>query len=344
MIKTPIKKINESRMNQEIENICNSMVSIYSNRSNDEYKMHGDITASSNYHTFEKLVDDLKTLKKFPSNEARDIKTMFMTLHRPVWKKYVMEYMRILKTDKKALKSEKNADIIAYTVAFTVGYRLLRGELARIYASTEATEKGIVYKPDKIARKERVLKFIKYYTNEIDTMISKAIQQATGKVRPLQEADNIIDSAVTVVEKVLGVFNNIFRHAMELNPISFMSAIMSRTYDNKVAKYDETVAMYIATKEAYDEYMKIPEKDRNKKVESKYVKNIEKYNIKMNNLKAKIDHYDSRAMEEAKDVAEGRSTSTEDTTPDTTDTNDSSDEDTSSNDDTSNDDDGGFDF
>ena len=51
--------------------------------------------------------------------------------------------------------------------------------------------------------------------------------------------------------------------------------------------------------------MKIPEKDRNKKIESNYVKNIEKYNIKMGNLKAKIDHFDSRALEEAKDRENG---------------------------------------
>ena len=59
--------------------------------------------------------------------------------------------------------------------------------------------------------------------------------------------------------------------------------------------------MYEATKQAYDDYMKIPEAQRKQKVESKYLKNIDKYNIRMQNLKAKIDHYDSRAIEEAKD-------------------------------------------
>ena len=62
--------------------------------------------------------------------------------------------------------------------------------------------------------------------------------------------------------------------------------------------------MYEATKEAYDEYLKIPESQRKEKIESKYQKNIDKYNIKMQNLKAKIDHFDSRAEEDAKDAAE----------------------------------------
>ena len=38
---------------------------------------------------------------------------------------------------------------IVFTAAYTFGYRLLVGELGRIIASSEATDKGFVYKPDK---------------------------------------------------------------------------------------------------------------------------------------------------------------------------------------------------
>ena len=53
---------------------------------------------------------------------------------------------------------------------------------------------------------------------------------------------------------------------------------------------------------AYDDYKKLPVSKRKERVEHKYAKMIEKYNIKMNNMKAKIDHYDMRAMEDAKDA------------------------------------------
>ena len=48
--------------------------------------------------------------------------------------------------------------------------------------------------------------------------------------------------------------------------------------------------------------MKIPKAERKEKIESKYMKNIDKYNIKMQNLAAQIEHYDSRAKEEVKDI------------------------------------------
>jgi hypothetical protein len=83
-----------------------------------------------------------------------------------------------------------------------------------------------------------------------------------------------------------------------------------RSYDRKVEKFEEVSAMYEATKQAYEDYLRIPESDRKRKIESNYKKNLEKYNIKMNNLKAQIDHYDSRAMEEANDTKKKTSKST----------------------------------
>lgn len=297
-IKSPIKKMNAERLEEAYQLQSKIMKKIYSNKNSDEYKMHGDITKSSQYATMEKLIADLFTLKHFPSSEAKDIKTMFMTLHRPIWKKMVTEYI--------AKPDDKNT---IYTVYFSMGYRILRGELARIYASTEATEKGVVYKFDKIARKEWIMRYIKYYNDKLEQMIDEAIQLYRKNTKPLtavQEAEgSVVGDIVHVISLGATVIGNIFRTAAELNPISFISAILSRSYDKKVEKYEDVVALYLATKEAYDEYMKIPEKDRDKKIESNYVKNIEKYNIKMGNLKAKIDHFDSRALEEAKDREKG---------------------------------------
>ena len=99
----------------------------------------------------------------------------------------------------------------------------------------------------------------------------------------------------------------------------------------------------MATVQAYEDYMKLPIEKRKKNVEDKYVRNIEKYNIKMNNLKAKIDHYDQRSIEEAErsnpkpSKNEDKQTTDNDKTPDP-----KKDDETKKND-TSNDNDG-FDF
>ena len=314
-IKTP-SKINEERLKDLSKQMARDMKKIYGNHSTDEYKMRGDITKSTYYSTFESLINDLTTLKHFPAGEAKDIKTMFLTLHRPVWKKAVASYL--------ATPDKRNT---SYTVAFTLGYRVLRGELARIYSSTEATENGIIYKPDKIARNERILKFIRYYNDHLEALIEEAIKhidtdKGISAIKQESAVVTIASNLVDAVAIVCNVVGNIFRTAKEVNPVSFISALLSRSYDKKVEKY-EVVAMYEATKEAYEEYKKIPEKNRSQKIESKYVKNIEKYNIKMNNLKAKIDHFDQRAAEEAKDFSEGKSVDDEPTsTDDTSTTND----------------------
>ena len=117
---------------------------IYSNKSSEEYKMCGDITKSPTYEKIEIGVSELKTLKGFSKNDAKDMETMFMTLHRPIFKKMVAEYI--------AKPEDRN---VVFTSVFTVGYRLLVSELSRIIASTEATNKGIVYKPDKASRHRR---------------------------------------------------------------------------------------------------------------------------------------------------------------------------------------------
>ena len=74
------------------------------------------------------------------------------------------------------------------------------------------------------------------------------------------------------------------------------------SYDKKVSQLGNVAQMYEATKKAYEDYMKIPESQRQKKVESKYIKAMEKYNIQMNNLSAQIEHFNSRAKKESEEV------------------------------------------
>lgn len=287
IIKTPTK-LNDERIREMIEENERTIKRVYSNKSSDEYKMHGDIRKSPSYDKIEKLIADLKTLKKFPSSEANDIKQMFNTLHRPIWAKMVTEYM--------AKPTERNT---VYTYYFSTGYRLLVGELARIYASTEATEKGVVYHFDKVARKEMIFRFIRYYNDKIDEMVERAIADNMRVKNSVQEsAVEIAEGVVNATAAILSLIGNIFRHAAEMNPVSFISALLSRSYDRKVEKFDEICDLYNATVQSYEDYMKLPESKRSERIESNYIKNMEKYNIKMNNLKAKIDHYDQRSIDE----------------------------------------------
>lgn len=279
-----------------MDHMNSSLAGIYKNKSADEYKMHGDITKSPEYSTIERMVSDLKILKGFSKSEADDIKMLFLTLHRPIFKKMVTEYI--------ASPNERNQ---TFTTVFTVGYRLLVGELSRIFASTEATDKGIAYKPDKISRKENAKWLVRHFNKSLEQKIDNYIRSHSKEIKNVQEAlVEISDGFGAVTEAIATVFdviNLLFSGAKELNPIALINALLSRSYDNKIKKFEEVAAMYNATKEAYAEYMKIPASQRKEKIESKYMKNIDKYNIKMQNLAAQIEHYDSRAKEEVKDAA-----------------------------------------
>ena len=323
-----------------MEHMNQTLVEIYKNKSADEYKMKGDITISSEYSTIERMVSDLKILKGFSSSEADDIKMLFLTLHRPVFKKMVSEYL--------VSPNERNQ---TFTTVFTVGYRLLVGELSRIFASTEATDKGIAYKPDKVSRKENAKWLIKHFNKSLEQKIDTYIRSHGNKQKSLQEAVVEISDGfgmvADIVATVFDVIGLVFSGAKELNPISFISALLTRSYDNKVKKFEEVSAMYNATKEAYDEYMKIPKAQRKEKIESKYMKNIDKYNIKMQNLAAQIEHYDSRAKEEVKDIKASKprkSSSPKPTTPAKPTGDKSTEVDTEDTPDNGNDDTDGFDF
>lgn len=294
---------------RDIENIAKVLAQIYSNKSSDEFKCKGDIRKVSSYKQIEMRVTDLTRLKRFSANDAKDIKDMFLTLHRPVFNDMVVEYL--------AKPNERNT---LFTALFTVAYRVLVGELARIYASTEATDKGIVYKPDKISRRNDMSWFIKHFNRDLDAKIDMYVRQTFNEYAVFHEGAvrDVIDAGVDYTVKALLIIPRIFSSAKEINPISFINAILMRSYSKKVDKFTEVTAMYEATKQAYEDYLKIPEADRKRKIEAKYRKNIEKYNIQMNNLKAKIEHYDSRAIEEAKDSRNKSSAPKTSTTPTTT--------------------------
>lgn len=284
----------------DMQNIIKVLGEIYSNKSSDEFKCKGDIRKVPMYKEIDKQIANLSTLKKFPANDAKEIKTMFLSLHRPIFPQMVMAYLN--KPD------ERNS---TFTALFTVGYRVLVGELARIYASTEATDKGLVYKPDKRSRREDMSWFIKAFNDDLDKKVDEYLRATYNEYATFHDVDGIyteggvdtvIVGAANLVIRGLQVLPKIFRSAKQLNPISFFNAVLMRSYDRKVEKFEEVSAMYEATKQAYEDYLRIPESDRKRKIESNYKKNLEKYNIKMNNLKAQIDHYDSRAMEEANDT------------------------------------------
>ena len=295
---------------EDMENIMKLLGEIYANKSSDEFKCKGDIKKVSMYKEIEKQLSDLTSLKKFPKTEAQDLKTMFLNLHRPIFPQMVVAYLN--KPD------ERNS---LFTALFTVGYRVLVGELARIFASTEATENGLVYKPDKVSRRKDMGWFIKAFNDDLDKKIDEYIK-ATYNEYATFHMEGVVGEITDGIVWALGILPKIFRSAKELNPISFFNAVLMRSYDRKVEKYNDVYAMYEATKQAYEDYLRIPRSDRKRKIESKYKKNIDKYNIKMNNLKAQIDHYDSRAMEEAKDGSSSSSESTSKPEPKPTSTND----------------------
>jgi len=304
---------------------------VYGNKSSDEYKMCGDITKSKAYGAIENMIANLSTLKGINKNDVTNLKSMFNALHRPIYKKMVTEYLNG--------PNDRNS---LFTCIFTCGYRVLVGELSRIFASTVATDKGLIYKPDKISKSESAAKFIVAFNKDMDKKVDEYIRKNNTSAKIKQEAyvvqEGIIGNAVGAVaafitnHEILALFpaltdlcDFIFGPRSELNPISFMHFLLSTHYDKKVAKFQKAEAMYEETKKAYEEYMRIPAVDRKKKIESKYVNMMKKYNIQMENLRAELKHYDSRAMADVKEKANSTkrtttskpSTTTGDTTGDT---------------------------
>lgn len=306
------KMTHEQVEQQMVTMMLYNIQTIYQNHSTDEYKMAGDITKSPEYNSIEKMITDLHTLKGYPQSEANDISTMFSTLHKPIFKETVREFI-IEPNDKNAL----------YTAMFTVGYRVLVGELSRIYASTTATDKGLVYVPDKISRRNDVAPFIKSYNEKLNQRIDDYIKSKHDGVKRYKESfmlvnestidylkateqmyqeDGLLSSIGNVLNTITnGIFKGIgwvFKGFKEVNPVSFMNACLMHSYQKKVDNFHNTAAMYEETKKAYDQYMKLPASKRSAKVEEKYRRNIERYNLAMENQKAKIADYDQRAQDE----------------------------------------------
>lgn len=418
------KKQSQKQLDSAMLAINSMLRDIYSNKSSDEYKMKGDITKSPNYSKIEEMIADLKTLKGYSKQDADDITKMFHTLHRPVFRTMVKEYIM-----------EQNDKNTLFTATYTVGYRILVGELTRIYAATEATDKGIVYKPDKLSRKSDASRMIKLYNDRLEETLNKYVQDMkkynvdtgvneaylamvtdqmfvetdvvnphdgkaafeslvrekakdsvntddffgsdkdkTNDVKPakeewapdqsdkntvepvkedaedtdtdaaeadggddaVQEAAGAAAAAAAAVPGgpiaaglgkaaagltgvtgtlawygttigilamsvgiIAGLFHGINALFKGLNPVADINNLFMKSYEKKINQLSAVSRLYDETKSAYEEYMKNPESSRSKKVESKYLKNMEKYNIAMNNLSAQIEHYNERAKKES---------------------------------------------
>ena len=174
-----LKKIdpNRKKLDASMMNITKILHDIYKNKSSDEYKMMGDITKSSSYDKIEKSVADLSVLKGFPKSDASDLNQVFNALHRPFFKNMVKAYV-----------SEPNEKNTVFCALFTLGYRMLVGELSRIFASTEATQTGIVYKPNKVSRKNDISKVIALYKGDMEAKINAAIRASHASSNTVNEA------------------------------------------------------------------------------------------------------------------------------------------------------------
>lgn len=286
----------EEQLFKEYSKAERELKQIYSNKSSDEYKMHGDITLSPIYAKIESMVSELSDLKGFNKSDAREFSTMFSTLHRPIFKRMVSEYIH-----------SPNETNVTYTLVFTVGYRVLVGELSRILACTEATDNGIVYKPSSISAKMQTRWIVKHFNASMESGLNTYIKTHAKKKSVKQEGavTEIVSLGLDAASIVINAITRVFSFgAKEFNPFSFINAVLMSSYDKKVKKYEDAKKAYDLAKEAYADYLKLPKNDRKRRVESNYMKQINKYNIKMQNLKAKIDHFDQRAEAETRDKRE----------------------------------------
>lgn len=297
----------DAKIQKEIGLMLKNLDTIYSNKSSDEYKMMGDITKSPVYDMLEARIADLSSLKNFPQAEAKEYQAMFNQLHKPLYKKMVTEFV--------AKPNEKN---ITFTALFTYGYRVLIGDTARIFASTELTENGIIYVPDKVKNdNKRTRQFIHDYNNNLEAEYNKVVSRL-NKPKMHQEAAILgaIGSAASAfaafsnahaIQPLTALFTDVFRGLLGagkmLNPISFINHKLSRKYDSEVKEFKDICKLYEQTKEAYEEYKSSPGR-KDKMIEARYQTNIKKYEILMRNKKAKIDHFDSRAEAEAAEKRE----------------------------------------
>lgn len=304
-------KIETKSVSKNYSKDAKNLKRIYSNKSCDEYKMKGDITKHPLYDILSKDINELGNgVKNMPTKTVSGIKDMFTSLKKPIWKKMIPEFM-----------AKPNPKNVIYTTYFSIGYRYMMTALMFIQTNIKATENGLEY-DSKVAVRENdktIFDFIGRNGKDYDKFVEGVYQKYekeskkmtkisdTKKDEVKTESYNItqesasataaavVNTVVGGIETVFGILGGIFKTAASLNPISLISACLSRSYDRKVEQYEKVSKELDAAKKAYDEYKKLPAAQRKKRTESKYIKMIDKYNIKMSNLKAKIDHYDTRS-------------------------------------------------
>ncbi len=300
---------------EDLKQLNKNIAKIYKNKSNDEYKCKGDIKKSPNYEMLDNRINVfIPTIKGYPKANVEILKKTLENLKKPIWAKQVGAYM--VKPD------DTNTIYAAY---FTICYRALFGEVMHVIVSANATENGFVYEEETIKnRSQSMMWILKAFANSPEEMIKRTLEQAKkitkGKTdeQIQQEAATVsglggaIEGVTSLVEATLGALAKVFKSALALNPISFMSALLSRSYDKKVDKFKKFDDLYNETVLAYDEYKKLPQSKRKSRIEHKYLKMIEKYNIKRDNLKKQIDHFDQRANagDDDDDEVEEKKTST----------------------------------
>lgn len=312
---------NENNYKKDAKNLKR----IYSNKSGDEYKMKGDITKHPLYDTLSKDIGELGNgVKNVPTKTVTGIKDMFASLKKPIWKKMVAEFM-----------AKPNPKNVVYTTYFSLGYRYMITAIMFIQTNIKASENGLEFVKPNIRQNDQtkeILDFVGRNGKNYENFVEKLYQSYTKEEKKQPKDDKkdevktesyvvtqeaaagavaaVANKAVGLVEGVFGILNGIFKTAASLNPVSLVSACLSRSYDRKVEQYEKVSKELEATKKAYDEYKKIPATQRKKRIEHNYTKMIDKYNIKMANLKAKIDHFDTRSAKGSEDDDDDTSTGT----------------------------------
>ena len=283
-----------------VKNMSKMLDKVYKNKSTDEYKCKGDIKKSPNYELIdEKLNKFMPTIKGYPTNQISILQNTFKELKKPIWGKMTSDYM-----------AKPNETNIVYAGLFVVCYRFMLGEIMAACTSAEATENGFVYDGGKIDKKSQsIMDFLKKFSINPDGCVKNIIndvkKQTKGKSEEKiqQEAATVsgiggaIEGIATIADATFGAIGRVFKSALSLNPISFFSALFSRAYDKKVEKFKKFDDLYQATVEAYNEYRKLPQNKRKARIEHRYIKMMEKYNIKRENLRKQLEHYDRRAYE-----------------------------------------------
>lgn len=291
---------------QMIELMLASLDKIYSDKTSEEYKTRGDITKLRIYKDLDMMITNLKTLKKFPSQYAKDIRSTFDELHRPIWKSNVEKYIKS--------PNEENA---LYTAVYTVGVRVTIDEVSRIYSSTKATpEGGLEFNPDKLMKRNDLRPFFANFNVSLEKYIDDYVKKHGSEVT--QEAFAAVGAFVKgffsktlakwigrrIIVDMIDTFKKAFKNIQNLNPITLANAFLIRKYDNIEKAFNATLANYQATKEAYEEYMRLPESKRNATIVSNYEKELKKLQNSIDNQWAKIEHFNQRANDDAEEAAE----------------------------------------